>query len=347
MDVSIDKVPIGAMKILSCYREIQQILAGKMPVPRTMEFFLSNVCNHACAGCHSRYMHKDEDQFLDFDILKEVVTDFAELGVEGVEISGGGEPLMYPQIIPAIAYMRARGLKVGMFTNGTLLTEELSEFLVENVLFLRIAFDAGKPATYKKIHGRDDFGRLTTNLETLVRLKAKNGGGKSSAADRSPSVRSSKEARFGTATIGAKYLVSTKNWMELSRAAERAREIGLDYLQFKALRASKFTPEGETLKQAEEEAEKARQLSGKNFQVFGSLEKTKVIGRCFLNPIHPVIDAKGDMYLCAFFHHRTDTHKIGNIYNKSFPENCYRERHSKAFRSTTPKDTAVFDCPLH
>ncbi|MFA6001137.1 MAG: radical SAM protein [Thermoleophilia bacterium] len=347
MDVSIDKVPIGAMKILSCYREVQQILAGNMPVPRTMEFFLSNVCNHACAGCHSRYMHKDEDQFLDFDILKEVVTDFAELGVEGVELSGGGEPLMYPQIIPAIAYMRAHGLKVGMFTNGTLLTEELSEFLVENVLFLRIAFDAGKAATYKKIHGRDDFGRLTANLEALVRLKAKNGSGKSKDADGSPSARGSKEARFGTATIGAKYLVSTKNWMELSRAAELAKEIGLDYLQFKALRASKFTPEGETLKQAEEEAEKARQLSGKNFQVFGSLEKTKVIGRCFLNPIHPVIDAKGDMYLCAFFHHRKDTHKIGNIYKKSFPEIWYSERHFKAFRSTKPKECAVFDCPFH
>ena len=142
-NIGVDKVPIGAMKILSCYHEVQQILAGKMPVPRTMEFFLSNVCNHACAGCHSRYMHKDEDQFLDFDTMKEVVTDFAELGVEGVEISGGGEPLMYPQIIPAIAFMRSKGLKVGIFSNGTLLTEELSEFLVQNLLFLRIAFDAG------------------------------------------------------------------------------------------------------------------------------------------------------------------------------------------------------------
>ncbi|MFA5810134.1 MAG: radical SAM protein, partial [Thermoleophilia bacterium] len=233
MDVSIDKVPIGAMKILSCYREIQQILAGKMPVPRTMEFFLSSACNHACAGCHSRYMHKDEHQFLDFDLLKDVVNDFADLGVEGVEISGGGEPLMYPQIIPAIAFMRARGLKVGMFTNGTLLTEELSEFLVENVLFLRIAFDAGTAGTYRKIHGRDDFDRLISNLENLVRSKAKNGGGKSMGTIKLASgERRSTDARYGTATIGAKYLVSTKNWMELSRAAELAKEIGLDYLQF-------------------------------------------------------------------------------------------------------------------
>lgn len=341
-NVSLDKVPIGAMKILSCYHEVQQILAGKMPVPRTMEFFLSNVCNHACAGCHSRYMHKNEDRFLDFDTMKDVVNDFAELGVEGVEISGGGEPLVYPQIIQAIAFMRGKGLKVGMFSNGTLLTDELSEFLVQNLLFLRIAFDAGTAGTYKKIHGRDDFETLMKNLETLVRYKSKIGGEKKASSERRQT-----KAQFGTATIGAKYLVSTKNWQELAKAAELARETGLDYLQFKALRASKFTLDDETLKQAEEVAQQARDLSDKNYQVFGSLEKTRPIGRCFLNPIHPVIDAKGDMYLCAFFHHRKDTHKIGNIYEKSFPEIWYSERHYEAFRSTRPKECAVFDCPFH
>lgn len=338
MDVSIDRVPIGAMKILSCYQEVKQILGGKMPVPRTMEFFLSNVCNHACAGCHSRYMHKNDVQFLDFDKMKEVVTDFAELGVEGVEVSGGGEPLMYPQIIPAIAFMRSKGLQVGVFSNGTLLTEKLAEFLVQNLLFLRIAFDAGNGETYKKIHGRDHFDSLQKNLRTLVKFRSELRAAKGRLADQ-------KQQRL--ATLGAKYLVSTKNWPELARAAELARETGLDYLQFKALRSSRFTLQGDDLQRAEEVAAQARELAGDGFQVFGSLEKTRPIGRCFLNPLHPVIDAAGDIYLCAFFHHRKDTHRIGNIHQKSFPEIWYSERHYEAFRSTKPKECAVFDCPFH
>jgi radical SAM protein with 4Fe4S-binding SPASM domain len=307
-----------------------------------MEFFLSNVCNHACAGCHSRYMHKNEVQFLDFDKMKEVVTDFAELGVEGVEISGGGEPLMYPQIISAVAFMRSKGLKVGIFSNGTLLTPELSEFLLENVLFLRIAFDAGTPKTYKKIHGRDDFGKLMDNLKTMVRQRSE----KAAAGVNAAATRPGKK-KTGLATVGAKYLVSTSNWRELPAAAGLARDIGLDYLQFKALRQSRFTLEGEEMSQAQELAEAAKTLSTDSFQVFGSLEKTKPVGRCLLNPIHPVIDAAGDMYLCAFFHHRKDTHKIGNIYEKSFPEIWYSERHFQAFHSTKPNDCAVFDCPFH
>lgn len=334
----VDKTPIGAMKILSCYKEVKQILAGKMPAPRTMEFFLSNTCNHACAGCHSRYMHKDDECFLDFDVMKEVVTDISEMGVEGVEISGGGEPLLYPNIVPAIAFIRSKGMKVGMFTNGTMLSGEIADFMVQNLLFLRIAFDAGKRATYRKIHGRDEFELLLENIENLVRVRLKH---------KPAPGRRKNDTIYGSATIGAKYLVSSRNWTELADAAQLAREIGLDYFQYKSLRASKLTLEGEELDQAREVAEKANELTDETFQVFGDLEKTKVIGRCFLNPIHPVIDATGNMYLCAFFHHRKKTHRIGNVYQKSFPEIWYSQRHFDAFLSTKPKECAIFDCPFH
>lgn len=320
----VDRTPIGAMKILSCYQEVKQILDGKMPVPRTMEFFLSNACNHACTGCHSRHLHRSKHRFLDFKKLKEVVSDFAELGGEGVEISGGGEPLLYPHLVPAVAFMRSKGLKVGIFSNGTLLDRELSEFLMGNLLFLRIAFDAATRETYRKIHGCDEFETLKENLKVLAKFKSEDG-----------------------ATVGAKYLVSTRNWHEVSDAAALARDLGLDYFQFKALRDSRFTPKGEVLKKAIAETERAREISGESFQVFGSLKKTKPVGRCFLNPLHPVIDATGAMYLCAFFHHRKESHRIGSIYNKSFPEIWYSERHFKAFKSTKPKECAVFDCPFH
>lgn len=319
-----DSTPIGAMKILSCYREVKQILDGGMPVPRTLEFFLSNACNHACGGCHSRHLHRLKHKFIDFEKLKEIVSDFAELGGEGIEISGGGEPLLYPQLIPAVAFMRSKGLKVGIFSNGTLLDRKLSKFLMENLLFLRVAFDAATRETYRKMHGRDEFEKLKKNMKQLMKFR-KDGG----------------------ATVGAKFLVSTWNWQELHDAAVLAGDLGLDYFQFKTLRDSRFTPKGAVLKKAMAEAERARELTNGNYQVFGSLEKTKPAGRCFLNPLHPVIDATGAMYLCAFFHHRKQSHKIGSVYEKSLPEIWYSERHFKAFKTTKPKECAVFDCPFH
>ncbi len=268
-----------------------------------------------------------------------MISDIAELGVEGVEISGGGEPLCYPRIVSAVAFMRSRGLKVGMFSNGTLIDGELAEFLVQNLLFLRVAFDSGERETYRRIHGRDEFDRLLESLRLLVearrRLEQKQGG------------RRQGGRRRGAATIGAKYLLSRHNWRELARATELAREIGLDYLQYKLLRDSKFSLEESELEEVRAQVKRAEALRGGSFQVFGSLEKTRVIGRCFLNPIHPVIDASGAVYLCAFFHHRRQRHSIGNVYEKSFPEIWYSERHFEAFYSTRPKECARFDCPFH
>jgi radical SAM protein with 4Fe4S-binding SPASM domain len=332
---TVDRTPIGSMKILSCYREVQRILQGNMPVPRTLEFFLSNDCNHFCPGCHSRELHKGDVRFLNFDRMKQAVYDASKLGVAGIEISGGGEPLMYPEIDSAIGLMRSRGLKVGMFSNGTLIDEELALFLVDNLLFLRLAFDAGTRETYKKRHGVDDFERLLAAIEMLVKAKRDSGG------------RGDDDSPGSGATIGAKYLVSSQNYSELSQAAALAREIGLDYLQYKPLRNSKFSLKGEDLRNARDEAQRADELSGNGFEVFGSLRKTRVIGQCFLNPLHPLIDATGSVYLCAFYQHRKETHCIGNINDKSFPEIWYSERHVEAFRNTDPKQCAIFDCPFH
>jgi radical SAM protein with 4Fe4S-binding SPASM domain len=335
---TIDKTPIGAMKILSCYREIQRIAEGKMPVPRTLEFFLSNACNHFCAGCHSRELHKDEVRFLDYESLRRTIVDASKLGIEGIEISGGGEPLMYPELEPAIALMRSHGLKVGMFTNGTLFNKGLAEFLVDNLLFIRVALDASTRESYKKRHGVDDFDSLKEGIGYLVEAK------------RAMSVvtdGNSEREGDGGATLGAKYLMASSNYEELIPAAKLAKEMGLDYLQYKALRNSKLTLQGETLLRAREEAEKAEELSDGSFQVFGSLRKSRPAGRCFLNPLHPLIDATGSVYMCAFYQHRMDTHCIGNINEKSLPEIWYSDRHMKAFRSTDPKQCAIFDCPFH
>lgn len=329
----VDRTPIGSMKILSCYREIQRITQGNMPVPRTLEFFVSNTCNHACGGCHSLELHKQEERFLDYERLRETVIDAAKLGVEGIEISGGGEPLMYPEIVPAIALMRSLGLRVGMFSNGTLIDGELAEFLVDNLLFLRLALDAASRKTYRHRHGVDEFDKLLAAIEMLVKAKRARSAGDEHSGD--------------VAVLGAKFLVSTRNFDELVAAATLARDLGFDYLQYKPLRGSKFTPKGEVLQQAREEAAKAEALSGDGFQVFGSLRKTKVIGRCFLNPLHPLIDATGSVYLCAFYQHRKETHCIGNIKEKSFPEIWYNERHFEAFRNTDPRECAIFDCPFH
>jgi len=318
--------PIGSYKILSCYEKIKTILKGNMPIPRTLEFFISDRCNHNCPGCHSKSLHHSKYDFLNVKIAKRVVDEAAKMGVEGIEISGGGEPLMHPNIIDFIEFIHSKKIKCGLFTNGTLITNKMLPAL-SKLLFIRFALDSGLPSTYKETHGVDQFFKLIENIQKIVDYKKKN---------------------KSIVTIGAKFLISKANKYEIIKATKLAKNLKLDYIQFKPLRNSpKVHLNGPEIQNAKSQIKKAQDLETNDFKVIGGIEKSHINQKCILNPIHPVIDASGNVYLCAFWQHRTKTHCIGNIKKQSFEKVWYSEKHRKAFLENDYEQCNFFDCPFH
>lgn len=318
--------PFVPFKILSCYDKIDQILHGKMPIPQTLELFISNRCNHSCIGCHSQILHDSNKKFLDFKIIKRLFSEVANLGVRGIEISGGGEPLLHPKILHIIKCAKQNKMKVGIFTNGVLLNDKLINEFLKDLLFLRIAFNATDRELYKKIHGKDDLDKVIKNIKLLVAQR--------------------KISKFPI-TIGLKMLVSKFNYSEVISVAKTAKLLEVDYVQFKPLRKSQYAIPDTMAVFVKESIDEARKLfSEKSFKILGSIEKTEIKERCFLNPLHPVVDTNGDVYLCAFFQHRMDTHRIGNLNKHTFKKIWYGKRHLKAFKDNDYKKCRHFDCPL-
>ncbi len=67
-------------------------------------------------------------------------------------------------------------MDIFLFTNGVLLTDDLSEFLVrERVSRVFVSLDAVEPATYKDIRGKDELGRIEKNLLKLLEVRKKHG----------------------------------------------------------------------------------------------------------------------------------------------------------------------------
>lgn len=315
--------PITGFKILSTYKEIKNILRGNIVPPRTVEFFISNICNHNCIGCHSKELHETKIPFLKFETAKKVIDECAIMGVEGIELSGGGCPMLYPKIVELARYINEKRLKVGLITNGIPFTKKNIEIL-RYLLWIRIALDAGTRETYAKVHGKDDFFKLIENIKMIVDYKRKYNL---------------------KVTIGLKYLISRHNNNELIHATKLAKKLKVDYLQFKALRKSKECiqqPNGTGLA-----LKRAKELATADFMVIGGVEKSVMKQRCILNMIHPLIDSSGDVYLCAFFQHRKKTHYIGNVHKHPFNEIWYSEKHRQAFLSTDFKECNLFDCPFH
>jgi MoaA/NifB/PqqE/SkfB family radical SAM enzyme len=88
---------------------------------------VTDICNIHCEGCYRQYMtgHKTLE-----DIKKEVLAFKKWRNPDNVSIAGG-EPLLHPQILEVISFIKAQKIKPIILTNGLALTPELLKKLKE------------------------------------------------------------------------------------------------------------------------------------------------------------------------------------------------------------------------
>lgn len=75
--------------------------------------------------------------------------------------------------------------------------------------------------------------------------------------------------------------------------------------------------------------------------------KSKLKGRCWLSPIHTMIDAYGDVYICCYYQYRKDKHRIGNIIKNSFSKIWNSPRHQEAIDNIDSEECNKYDCKFH
>ncbi len=317
--------PYEGIKILSCYEKIRQILKGQMPIPKTVEFFISNLCNHSCIDCHSQVLRRFNPKFLELEKFKEIIDEISKLGVEGIEISGGGEPLLHPNLIEMIGYANFKKIKVGLITNGIDIKKNMIKSLVSGLLFIRFALDAAKRKTYQRIHGKDDYYKLLDNIRNLV---------------------DEKKRKNSEITIGLKFLISKINYQEISEGVILAKKLGVDYIRFRSIRNSTYELSDLEIQKVEGYIEEAKAISDNKLQILDSIRHIPIESKCYLTPLHPCIDSSGKVYLCPYFQHRIDSHRIGDLYKNSFREIWFNEYHQKAFENIKIEDCNIYDCPF-
>lgn len=101
--------------------------------------------------------------------------DMARLKVAVVDLSGLGEPLLHPDVVEMVRYSRAKGISCQITTNGSLLTKEKIDQLLEAGLgSMVISINSLDPDSYRETHGlKDDhaFNRLMDSIAYLGEKK--------------------------------------------------------------------------------------------------------------------------------------------------------------------------------
>jgi radical SAM protein with 4Fe4S-binding SPASM domain len=134
-------------------------------------WYLTFRCNLACQHC-SVFSSPDVDTSEDLTTAEamQVIDQMVELGV-GTALMSGGEVLYRPDAMEILRATAAAGVRIGLETNGLLITDEFIAFAREaqahKLLGMSISLDGGTAETHDRVRGKNTFKRTLENLHRL------------------------------------------------------------------------------------------------------------------------------------------------------------------------------------
>lgn len=127
----------------------------RIPIAATLE--LTRRCNLNCIHCYlgdQAEQHRRQPSELDTGAVKQALTEWAEAGCLYLTLTGG-EPLLRPDFAEIYRHARELGLVVTVFTNGTLVTEQITALFREYPpRKVEISLYGATAATHDGITGR-------------------------------------------------------------------------------------------------------------------------------------------------------------------------------------------------
>ena len=148
----------------------EQALAKRLPLNGSIE--LTFRCNLRCVHCYCNLPASDQgaiNEELKTDEVLHIFDQIAEAGCLWLLITGG-EPLLRKDLVEIYAYAKEKGFITTLFTNGTLLTQEVADCLADlPPRSVEITLYGATQETYERITGvPGSFSRCKEGIELLL-----------------------------------------------------------------------------------------------------------------------------------------------------------------------------------
>ncbi len=292
---------------------VEKILSGRFEeiTPVTAEFVPTLNCTFRCKLCSYEVQKQAFDVWedndvnnpkahMDWDTMKLATRKLHDIGVKGVIYTGGGEPTFCKDLIRGMRLARELGMDIGLFTNGSVLTEDkIKELMSLEPVFVRLSLNSGTEATHREYHVYKEkdakyFQHALKTIESIAHEKVK---------------------RNSPTSFGLAFLTHESNMNELHETAERIIEIvrrtsgGIDFVVFRPavdyyhgssidqdflMKTEKVL--NNTVKPMMEEA-------GIKFDYLGRRAKDMISGKsyntCISHGAFAEVGPDGSMYLCC------------------------------------------------
>ncbi|MDR1785016.1 MAG: radical SAM protein [Spirochaetaceae bacterium] len=177
-------------------------------------FKLTPLCNLHCVMCGQRgvkgmlmgkFAADEARTILSFEDYKPVVDELARYRI--ITYLWGGEPFLYPDLMPLAKYMVEKGLYVSVNTNGTMLEHYAEQIVRDKWSTIFVSLDAFRDVN-DSIRGKGSYDHVIRGFEALNREKRR---------------RNSTYPILGVVTT-----VTNQNYLYLERLAEAMREYDIE-----------------------------------------------------------------------------------------------------------------------
>lgn len=293
---------------------LQKLRNGELILPTQIQVDLTNKCNHDCIYCFYHGVNKniiesfDRKATMPFPTIMRLIDDMVRLKIPALQITGGGEPLVYPQIKEVLDRVNETDLELAMVSNGALMTDDIISRL-HKLSWIRISVDAATDVTYAQTQNTrvEEFKKVVTNIGKLTK-------------------------ELKNTVVGVSFVINPLNYKEIYQACKLYKELGVHNVRLSIAYTDDqnkiFEP---FMSEMIESARKARELNDENFRVFDlgythviHLAEKKNYKICGYSHLTAAIEANGNVRPCCTLKAATHSN-FGNINDSSFDDIWFGE----------------------
>jgi len=268
-DIKDDGNYYSPWKALHQTEGIEMIKNGEMFAPKDIQVDLEAFCPHSCEFCSYRNVNWQgygmefnepakrvaEETGLPKSLALQLPKQMFEAGIPSIELTGGGEPMVYPYISEFLDELSKYPIELAIVTNGASLNDKLQSKL-NNLKWIRFSVDAITAETHAKVHRVPEsvFNVVQKNIGQLVSREIED------------------------CKVGISFVITQHNYHEIEEAASFYKDIGVDSIRY----TFTYDPEGEgamsldETRKSERAMNNARKLQDENFKVFGTMRRLEL-----------------------------------------------------------------------
>jgi len=149
---------------------------GEKIAPITMDVAWTRKCQAACHFCAAQSQSSEGGE-ITREIALQFLEDAAQIGVKGISLISDGESTMVPFYAESIEYGAKLGIKMGVGSNGILLTRDVLERILPHLTYCRFNFSAGEKKRYAEIMGvkQPIFDKVRQNIIDAMEIIRRDG----------------------------------------------------------------------------------------------------------------------------------------------------------------------------